>query len=75
MVSVEPILDFDLLTMVCWLKIIKPEFVSIGADSGNNHLPEPSGDKVKALIEGLKAFTEVKVKNNLNRILREVKHE
>ncbi len=69
MVSIEPIMDFDLDVMVDWMQEIKPVFVSIGADSGNNHLPEPSGDKVKALIEGLKEFTKVKVKNNLKRLV------
>lgn len=68
MVSIEPIMDFDLDVMLKWMLEIKPKFVSIGADSGNNHLPEPSGDKVKTLIEGLKEFTEVKIKDNLKRI-------
>ncbi len=67
MVSIEPIMDFDLDVMVHWMKEIKPQFVSIGADSGNNHLPEPSGEKVKALIEALKEFTEVRIKDNLRR--------
>jgi len=69
MVSIEPVLDFDVDVMVEWIKDIKPEFVSIGADSQNNHLPEPSGDKVKALVENLKGFTEVKIKGNLKRLL------
>ena len=68
-VSIEPIMDFDLDVMVDWMQEIKPVFVSIGADSGNNHLPEPSPNKVKALIKGLKEFTEVKVKDNLKRLL------
>jgi len=69
MVSIEPIMDFNLETIIHWIRDIKPEFVSIGADSGNNHLPEPSSDKVKALIEALKEFTEVKIKDNLKRLL------
>ena len=68
MVSIEPIIDFDLGDFIGWIKNISPKFVSIGADSGNNHLPEPSGDKVKALIEGLREFTEVKIKENLRRL-------
>jgi len=68
MISIEPIMDFDLDVMVRWMEEIKPEFVSIGADSGNNHLPEPAGDKVKALIEALKEITEVKIKDNLSRL-------
>ncbi len=68
MVSIEPIMDFDLDVMVEWMKEIKPQFVSIGADSGNNHLPEPPLDKVMALIRALREITEVKLKDNLKRI-------
>lgn len=70
MISIEPIMDFDLDVMVRWMQEIKPEFVSIGADSGNNHLPEPPADKVQALIKELEEFTMVKIKDNLKRILR-----
>jgi len=69
MISIEPIMDFDLERFPKWIEDIKPEFVSIGADSGNNHLPEPSSGKLKALIGSLKEFTEVKVKGNLQRLL------
>jgi len=69
MVSMEPIMDFDLETLVDWLRAISPKFVSIGADSGNNHLPEPSSGELKDLIEALKEITEIKLKNNLNRLL------
>lgn len=70
MVSIEPIMDFDLDVMVSWMQEIKPEFVSIGADSGHNNLPEPSGQKVAALIQKLEGITEVKIKANLQRLLR-----
>jgi hypothetical protein len=69
MVAVEPILDFDLTVLVEWLEYIKPDFVSIGADSKGHDLPEPHGDKVNALIEALQQFTEVKQKSNLQRLL------
>jgi len=69
MISLEPIMDFEPVMLIHWIARIKPEFVSIGADSGNHHLPEPSGDKVKALIEALKEITEVKIKDNLSRLL------
>ncbi len=68
-VSIEPILDFDLEVFTQWIREIKPQFVSIGADSGNNHLPEPPASKVKALIEQLQSITQVKVKDNLRRLL------
>ncbi len=69
MVSLEPIMEFDLEVMLRWMQDIKPEFVSIGADSRGCYLPEPSAEKVKALIAGLKEFTEVRAKANLNRLL------
>ncbi len=69
MVSIEPIMDFDLPEMVRLIRGINPNFVSIGADSGHNHLPEPSPQKIKALIEELQAITQVKVKANLSRLL------
>jgi len=71
MVSIEPIMDFDLEEFLSMFKIIKPKFVSIGADSKNNNLPEPSKEKVELLIKELKKFTEVKIKSNLNRLIRE----
>ena len=69
MVSIEPIMDFDLDVMGNWMREIKPEFISIGADSGNNNLPEPPVGKVKALIEELQNITEVKIKDNLKRLM------
>ncbi len=68
MVSIEPIMDFDLKEFVDMIKIINPRFVSIGADSKDHNLPEPSWDKVQQLIIELKKFTEVKVKDNLKRL-------
>jgi hypothetical protein len=46
MITVEPILDFDLDQFVRMIKICEPEQVNIGADSGNNRLPEPSPEKI-----------------------------
>lgn len=68
MISIEPILDFDLDVMVNWIKDIGPKFVSIGADSKNHDLPEPSADKIQQLIKELRTFTEVREKNNLKRL-------
>lgn len=72
MISIEPIMDFDLEVFTCWIKSIAPEFVSIGADSKGNNLSEPSWEKTKQLIEELKKFTEVKVKPNLKRLQKQV---
>lgn len=68
MCSIEPIMDFDLDVMVEFIRLIKPEFVSIGADSKGYGLPEPPAEKVRDLIAALKEITEVKVKSNLKRL-------
>ncbi len=69
MVSIEPIMDFDLEDFFCMLNEIRPEFISIGADSKKNNLIEPSSKKIKELIYHLKRFTKVVIKRNLNRLL------
>ena len=50
------------------IKFCHPQQVNIGADSGNNGLPEPSHGKIDALIEELNIFTTVKLKANLKRL-------
>ena len=49
MVTVEPVMDFDLETMVCWMEHINPCMVWLGYDSSNTDLPEPELAKVKEL--------------------------
>lgn len=67
-VTIEPIIDFDLHEMIDLIKTANPKWVNIGADSKGHNLPEPSWDKVQKLISALKEFTEVKVKSNLERL-------
>ncbi len=69
MISIEPILDFDLDEFFSWIKTINPEFVSIGADSKYNNLPEPNPQKIEMLIEKIKKLTEIRVKKNLFRVI------
>lgn len=69
-VTIEPILDFNLNFMIELIEKCKPEQVNIGADSGNNHLPEPSKDKLLALIAELQGFTTIARKTNLKRLLQ-----
>jgi hypothetical protein len=71
MVSIEPVMDFELYTMVKWIREIAPDFVSIGADSKGHRLSEPPPDKLNKLIEELTKFTEVRLKDNLKRLRRE----
>lgn len=68
MVSIEPIMNFDLEALVYFIEMIKPKFVSIGADSQGHNLPEPSTEKLNALITELRKFTDVRIKSNLKRL-------
>jgi len=49
--SIEPIMDFDLIEFSHWIYDINPEIVEIGADNYNNNLPEPSDYKIRKLID------------------------
>jgi len=73
MVTIEPIFDFDLDELVKIVMIANPKWINIGADSKNHNLPEPSREKVKQLIEVLQDKTDVELKRNLDRILKEIK--
>jgi protein gp37 len=70
MVTCEPLCDFDLDILVNWIKAINPDWVNIGGDSKNHHLPEPSKEEIELLIQELKKFTEIKIKKNLNRLIQ-----
>lgn len=69
-VTIEPIMDFDLIIMVELIKQCDPIQVNIGSDTGNNNLPEPSKEEILALISELEKFTVVKQKTNLKRLLK-----
>jgi DNA repair photolyase len=71
MVTVEPIIKFDLKELSYDILCINPVQVNIGADSGNNDLPEPTKKEVERLIEILERYTKVLKKPNLERLLRE----
>ena len=70
-VTIEPVMNFDLVEFVKLIKYAKPKWVNIGADSKGHNLPEPSWEKVQKLIIALKEFTKVKVKSNLERLKNE----
>lgn len=70
MVSLEPIMQFDKDILVAWIRYIQPKFVSIGADSKGCDLMEPLPDKIEELISELKGFTDVKIKSNLERLMK-----
>jgi len=69
-VTIEPILDFGLAELVEIISRINPKQVNIGADSGNNNMPEPSKEKILALIAELTKITKVNQKKNLARLLK-----
>lgn len=69
MVTIEPIMDFDVSELVDLIGKIKPAWVNIGADSKGHNLPEPSKEKIEQLIYELDTFTAVKIKSNLKRLL------
>jgi DNA repair photolyase len=69
MITIEPIMDFNLGPLLFMLRSIKPEQVNIGADTGNNHLPEPPKEKIIKHISELWKFTKVVEKKNLRRLV------
>jgi len=69
-VTIEPIMDFDLDKLVGLVRECQPQQVNIGADSGGHGLPEPSAEKIIALVEELKKFTVIESKRNLGRIFK-----
>ena len=72
MVTIEPIMDFDLYDFLSILEKAKAQQINIGANSRRNiKLPEPPKEKILALIEELKKFTKVYLKPNLRRLTAE----
>jgi hypothetical protein len=51
MVTIEPILQFDIEELTSMIKAIKPEWINIGADSQRNGLPEPTKEEVLELAD------------------------
>jgi DNA repair photolyase len=72
-VTIEPIMDFDLDEMVDIISGLRPEWVNIGANTNFKvQLPEPKPEKIRELISKLEQITEVKVKQNLSRLGYEI---
>lgn len=68
-ISIEPIMDFDLETVVHWMKEIAPDIIEVGGDNHGHNLCEPSWDKVQALLSELrKICPDVKEKTGLERL-------
>jgi protein gp37 len=71
MITIEPVMDFDLENFSQRIIGAEPDQVNIGADSGYNHLPEPPPEKIRELVEALRPYTRVHLKKNLSRIYKE----
>lgn len=69
-ITIEPVMKFDLLSMVGIISACKPDFVNIGANTNPKvRLPEPTKQEVLDLIGYIEELTTVKLKSNLKRIL------
>jgi DNA repair photolyase len=70
MISIEPVMKFDYDEFYDMIYSCDPDFVSIGGDSKRHIIPEPDRKSLWELINALKTFTEVKVKDNLKRMIK-----
>jgi hypothetical protein len=71
LVTIEPVMRFDLADFAAGIVNARPDRVLIGADSKGAGLPEPSRGEVLALLQALRAAgLEVGQKWNLARLLR-----
>jgi DNA repair photolyase len=70
MVSIEPIMKFS-PRFLSWLKELAPAKISIGADSKNHGLTEPTAQEVIDLITYLRTHvtTDIVLKKNLERLV------
>ena len=59
MLSIEPIMDFDMISFTDAIRSIRPQFVYIGFDNYHNGLPEPSPSKASELADRIGEFTSV----------------
>jgi hypothetical protein len=71
-VTIEPVMDFDVDILSGWIAKINPKFLNLGADSKSHKLPEPTVDKIFALVDKLKEYgIELREKHNLSRLTKE----
>lgn len=70
MITIEPLVEFNLIPFVEMIREIKPEWVNLGADSKGSKLREPSKVEIETLIRELEKFTDVKLKDNLKRLMK-----
>ena len=70
-VTIEPVMDFDLTTFVQWIVDLHPEYVFLGFNSKPEsvELPEPSAEKVQKFMEKL-TVAGIKIKGKTLRGLQ-----
>ena len=51
--SLEPLADFDLMKLLSYVEIIKPEAIEIGLENYTDVLPRPDNEKIISLVEHL----------------------
>ncbi len=70
MITMEPIIEFDLAEVLDMMQRIRPFQVNIGYNTSKTvNLPEPSRDEIIDLVNALRDHTNVKLKSNSSRIL------
>ena len=68
-ITIEPVLDFDVVPLAEMISSVNPWFVNLGADSKNRGLPEPTVEKIMLLVEELKSRgIDLREKSNLSRL-------
>ncbi len=70
MITIEPIVKFDLKQFVRGIRWIADniDLVTIGADSGNNFLPQPDYGKVMKFKKEIEKYVDVHLKDNLKNL-------
>jgi hypothetical protein len=71
MITIEPVMDFDIEPFAEMIQRINPFQINIGADSGGNNLPEPSKDKLQIFISVLQELGyNIHLKPNIGRLFK-----
>lgn len=70
--TIEPIMKFNMGALLQVIKMARPDWINIGADSKGCNLPEPTWNEVQDLIQGIRDLgIEVREKSNLDRLRRD----
>jgi len=71
-VTIEPILKFNLDRLLLVLRMARPNWINIGADSKGHGLPEPSSEEISQLISDIEQLgIGIVRKSNLQRLFLE----